>query len=61
MARAPFLLGTYGFASRATLGLTDMLLSLLLFATWWCVYLLLEEGARAPCRLSAACCWDWLY
>jgi len=40
----PFLLGTYGFASRATLGLTDMLLSLLLFATWWCVYLLLEEG-----------------
>jgi 4-amino-4-deoxy-L-arabinose transferase-like glycosyltransferase len=39
-----FLLGTYGFASRATLGLTDMLLSFLLFATWWCVYLLLEEG-----------------
>jgi 4-amino-4-deoxy-L-arabinose transferase-like glycosyltransferase len=43
-----FVLGTYVFASRATLGLTDMLLSLLIFATWWCVYLLLEEGgARA--------------
>ena len=39
-----FVLGTYGFASRATLDLTDMLLSLLLFATWWCVYLLLEGG-----------------
>jgi len=38
-----FLLGTYGFASRATVDLTDMLLSLLLFATWWCVYRLLEE------------------
>lgn len=42
-----FILGTYGFASRATLALTDMLLSLLLFATWWCVYLMLEEaGSR---------------
>jgi 4-amino-4-deoxy-L-arabinose transferase-like glycosyltransferase len=40
-----FVLGTYGFASRATLALTDMLLSFLLFATWWCVYLLLEEGS----------------
>lgn len=46
-----FVLGTYGFASRATLDLTDMLLSLLLFAVWWCVYLLLEEGgSRAVSR-----------
>ena len=44
-----FVLGTYGFASRATLDLTDMLLSLLLFAAWWCVYRLLEGegGSRA--------------
>jgi 4-amino-4-deoxy-L-arabinose transferase-like glycosyltransferase len=39
-----FVLGTYGFASRATVDLTDMLLSLLLFAAWWCVYRLLEVG-----------------
>jgi 4-amino-4-deoxy-L-arabinose transferase-like glycosyltransferase len=46
-----FVLGTYGFASRATLDLTDMLLSLLLFAVWCCVYLLLEEGgSRAASR-----------
>ena len=44
-----FVLGTYGFASRATLDLTDMLLSFLLFAAWWCVYRLLEGkgGSRA--------------
>jgi 4-amino-4-deoxy-L-arabinose transferase-like glycosyltransferase len=45
-----FVLGTYGFASRATLALTDMLLSLLLFAAWCCVYRLLEDdggGSRA--------------
>jgi 4-amino-4-deoxy-L-arabinose transferase-like glycosyltransferase len=43
-----FVLGTYGFASRATLALTDMQLSLLLFAVWCCVYRLLEEnGSRA--------------
>jgi 4-amino-4-deoxy-L-arabinose transferase-like glycosyltransferase len=43
-----FVLGTYGFASRATLALTDMLLSLLLFSAWCCVYRLLEEnGSRA--------------
>jgi 4-amino-4-deoxy-L-arabinose transferase-like glycosyltransferase len=41
-------LGTYGFASRATLALTDMLLSLLLFAAWCCIYRLMEEnGSRA--------------
>ncbi|HVA41786.1 MAG TPA: glycosyltransferase family 39 protein [Candidatus Binataceae bacterium] len=46
-----FVLGTYGFASRATVALTDMLLSLLLFAVWWCVYRLLEEGgSRAVSR-----------
>jgi len=37
-----FVLGTYGFASRATVDLTDMLLSFLLFAAWWCVYRLLQ-------------------
>jgi 4-amino-4-deoxy-L-arabinose transferase-like glycosyltransferase len=43
-----FVLGTYGFASRATVDLTDMLLSLLLFAAWGCVYRLLEvPGSRA--------------
>ncbi len=46
-----FVLGTYGFASRATVDLTDMLLSLLLFAAWWCVYRLLEVGgSRAMSR-----------
>ncbi len=47
-----FVLGTYGFASRATLGLTDMLLSLLLFATWRCVYLLLEEGGSRAVSIA---------
>jgi len=46
-----FVLGAYGFASRATVDLTDMLLSLLLFAAWWCVYRLLEEpDSRAMSR-----------
>ena len=46
-----FVLGTYGFASRATVDLTDMLLSLLLFGAWWCVYRLLEErGSRSVSR-----------
>ncbi len=39
-----FVLGIYGFASRATVDLTDMLLCLLLFAAWCCVYRLLEGG-----------------
>jgi 4-amino-4-deoxy-L-arabinose transferase-like glycosyltransferase len=48
-----FVLGTYGFASRATVDLTDMLLSLLLFAAWCRIYRLLEppdpaEGASSP-------------
>lgn len=43
-----FVLGIYGFASRATVDLTDMLLCLLLFAAWCCIYRLLEMGgARA--------------
>jgi 4-amino-4-deoxy-L-arabinose transferase-like glycosyltransferase len=37
-----FVLGTYGFASRATVDLTDMLLSVLLFGAWLCVYQLME-------------------
>jgi 4-amino-4-deoxy-L-arabinose transferase-like glycosyltransferase len=37
-----FVLGTYGFASRARVDLTDMLLSMLLFAVWLCVYHLME-------------------
>jgi hypothetical protein len=42
-----FVLGSYGFASRATVDLTDMLLSLLLFSAWCCVYRLLEaDGSR---------------
>jgi 4-amino-4-deoxy-L-arabinose transferase-like glycosyltransferase len=48
-----FVLGTYGFASRATLDLTDMLLSLLLFAVWWCVYRLLEEGGPGAAASAA--------
>lgn len=48
-----FVLGTYGFASRATVDLTDMLLSLLLFAVWWCVYRLLEEGGSGAAASRA--------
>ncbi len=49
-----FVLGTYGFASRATLDLTDMLLSLLLFAVWCCVYRLLEQdGSRSVSRAGS--------
>jgi 4-amino-4-deoxy-L-arabinose transferase-like glycosyltransferase len=47
-----FLLGTYGFASRATLALTDMLLSLLLFVAWWCVYFLLERGGSGTVAIG---------
>jgi 4-amino-4-deoxy-L-arabinose transferase-like glycosyltransferase len=41
-----FLLGTYGFASRATEALTDMLLTFVLFAAYSAIYPLLET--RAP-------------
>src|SRR5208337_1721533 len=37
-----FMLGTYGFASRATEGLTDMLLTFLLFAAYSAIYPLLD-------------------
>jgi 4-amino-4-deoxy-L-arabinose transferase-like glycosyltransferase len=37
-----FLLGTYGFASRATTALTDMLLTFLLFAAYSAIYPLLD-------------------
>ena len=43
-----FLLGTYGFASRATEALTDMLLTLLLFAPYSLLYPLLDTPPRAP-------------
>lgn len=46
-----FLLGTYGFASRAAVDLTDMLLSLLVFAAWWCVYRMLEEDGSTAIGL----------
>ncbi len=39
-----FLLGSYAFASRATLGLTDMLLCLLVFSAWCLLYRALDEG-----------------
>jgi 4-amino-4-deoxy-L-arabinose transferase-like glycosyltransferase len=44
------LLGTYGFASRATEALTDMLLTLLLFAAYSLAYPLLDEPARCSPR-----------
>ena len=46
-----FLLGTYGFASRATEALTDMLLTLLLFAAYSAIHPLLESPeSRASSR-----------
>ena len=44
------ILGTYGFASRATEALTDMLLTLLLFAAYTAIYswLLCESTAISP-------------
>ena len=44
-----FMLGTYGFASRATEALTDMLLTFLLFAAYSAIFPLLEARA-APRR-----------
>ncbi len=43
-----FLLGTYGFASRATEALTDMLLTLLLFAAYCAIRPLLEAPPNSP-------------
>ncbi|HEY6298243.1 MAG TPA: glycosyltransferase family 39 protein, partial [Candidatus Binatus sp.] len=42
-----FMLGTYGFASRATEALTDMLLTFLLFAAYSAIYPLLESPTPA--------------
>ncbi len=41
------ILGTYGFASRATEALTDMLLTLLLFAAYSAIYPLLESSGSS--------------
>ena len=43
-----FMLGTYGFASRATEALTDMLLTFLLFAAYSAIYPLLDEPTASP-------------
>lgn len=52
---AAMLLGTYGFASRATLDLTDMLLTCLLFAAWRILYRLVDGGGgRGPTILCGA-------
>jgi 4-amino-4-deoxy-L-arabinose transferase-like glycosyltransferase len=45
-----FLLGTYGFASRATEALTDMLLTLLIFAAYSLLYPLFDEPAARSSR-----------
>ena len=42
-----FILGTYGFASRATEALTDMLLTFLLFAAYSAIYPLLDSPTLA--------------
>jgi 4-amino-4-deoxy-L-arabinose transferase-like glycosyltransferase len=42
-----FMLGTYGFASRATEALTDMLLTFLLFAAYSAIYPLLDAPTAA--------------
>ncbi len=42
-----FMLGTYGFASRATEALTDMLLTFLLFAAYSAIYPLLDAPTSA--------------
>jgi 4-amino-4-deoxy-L-arabinose transferase-like glycosyltransferase len=49
-----FILGTYGFASRAPLALTDMLLTLLVFVALATLYPVIEGGAATAGRLLAA-------
>src|SRR6202451_2080507 len=44
------MLGTYGFASRATEALTDMLLTFLLFTAYAAIYPLLEEPQAGSSR-----------
>lgn len=51
-----FVLGTYGFASRATVDLTDMLLSCLLFLTWCFVYQQLEVGESRSASIAGGVC-----
>jgi 4-amino-4-deoxy-L-arabinose transferase-like glycosyltransferase len=46
-----FLVGSYAFASRAITALTDMLMTLLLFATWCMVARLLDQSSRS---------WRWI-
>jgi 4-amino-4-deoxy-L-arabinose transferase-like glycosyltransferase len=45
------MLGTYGFASRATEALTDMLLTFLLFAAYSAIYPMLESGGSSRSRI----------
>jgi 4-amino-4-deoxy-L-arabinose transferase-like glycosyltransferase len=45
-----FMLGIYGFASRATEALTDMLLTVLLFAAYSAIYPLLDSAPVASSR-----------
>jgi hypothetical protein len=49
-----FILGTYGFASRAPLALTDMLLTMLVFASLVILYPLVEGGPANRGRVVAA-------
>jgi len=44
------LLGTYGFASRATEALTDMLLTFLLFAAYSAIFPMLDEPSQVSLR-----------
>jgi len=48
-----FLLGSYGFASRATTALTDMLMTTLLFATWCSIFSALD-APPSRCRILLA-------
>ncbi len=48
------LLGTYGFASRATLALTDMLLTFWIFTVWCLLYPKLEDRDASRWRTPAA-------
>ena len=51
-----FMLGTYGFASRATEALTDTLLTLLLFAAYSAIYPMLDSPRR-PTRREEKYSW----
>ncbi|MGH8013060.1 MAG: ArnT family glycosyltransferase, partial [Candidatus Binataceae bacterium] len=51
-----FLLGIYGYASRATTALTDMLMTFLLFGAWFTIYPLFDtnEDFQGPRSRAAA-------